>query len=82
MKKPFHLLRAEVSRDTLTALDALRDDARKGELIGIAYAAMYKGRTYVVDAAGEAHRSPTFTLGMIEMLASAVRENERGVQGD
>lgn len=52
-------------------VDDLRDmlaAAESGELIGFAIAAMYKGRDYIVNAAGEADESPTFSRGMVKAL--------------
>lgn len=69
MKPPFTLAPESVSHDSVEALKALLDDAKKGELIGITFAAMYKKRSYMVNAAGEAHRNPTFSLGMVKVLS-------------
>jgi hypothetical protein len=42
------------------------NEARKGELIGLAYAAMYEKpvRGYATDAAGEAYGNPTYSSVM------------------
>lgn len=68
MKPPFTLAPEPISHDSVEALKALLHDAKQGDLIGIAFTAMYKKRSYVVNAAGEAHRNPTFSLGMVEVL--------------
>lgn len=69
MKAPFTLVHdAEASCDTVLALEHLLDEARKGRIIGVAYVAMLKHRRYVVHAAGEAHRNPTFARGMLATL--------------
>jgi hypothetical protein len=60
--------RDEISSDVIEALEALLKQARAGDLIGIAYTAMYKRRRYVVDTAGECRRNPTFTRGMVRAL--------------
>lgn len=62
-----------VSDDTKEALKFLTEDADRGDLIGIAFAAMYRNREYFVSAAGEAYRNPTFALGMVEMLSAGLR---------
>jgi hypothetical protein len=74
MKPPFTLIPDSISHDSVEALKTLLDDAEKGELIGIAFTAMYKKRSYIVNAAGEAHRNPTFALGMTEVLNDYLRD--------
>lgn len=61
-----------MSEDTVEALEALTQRARDGQLIGIAYVVMYKGRTYTAGAAGECRRNPTFTRGMLAHLDDAL----------
>lgn len=78
MKPPFRLVPDTVSHDTVIALRELLDHAETGRLLGIAFAAMYRGRHYIVNTAGEAQRNPTFTRGMLaalnDSLGRAVRE--------
>jgi hypothetical protein len=54
--------------DTIAALEQLLHEARKGEVIGLAYAAMLRQRAYIVNTTGEAYRSPTFCRGMVAEL--------------
>lgn len=69
MRAPFTLSTVEgVSRDTVECLRALLQQAEKGEVIGVAYAAMHKKRRYTVHTCGEAHRNPTFCRGMLAAL--------------
>lgn len=68
MKAPFILIPDNVSTDTVKCLELLLNRARRGEVIGLAYAAMLKKRAYIVNTAGTAHESPTFTRGMIRAL--------------
>jgi hypothetical protein len=68
MERPFSLAQEHISHDTIEALKELLSGAERGEIIGIAFAVMYKGRDYIVNTAGEAHRSPTFTRGMVQAL--------------
>jgi hypothetical protein len=74
MKPPFTLVPDSISHDSVEALKTLLDDAERGDLIGIAFTAMYKKRSYIVNAAGEAHRNPTFALGMAEVLNDYLRD--------
>lgn len=68
MERPFGLVQETISHDTVEALRKLLRAAERGDVIGVAFAVMYKGRDYVVNTAGEAHRSPTFTRGMVKAL--------------
>lgn len=68
MDKPFELVPDSISRDTIEALQTLLDDAKTGDVIGVAYAVMYKRKDYIVNVAGEAYRSPTFARGMVQVL--------------
>lgn len=68
MKAPFVLLHLPESHETIDCLHAMLRQAEKGELIGLAYAAMFKRRGFTVNTAGEAHRSPTYTRGMLLSL--------------
>lgn len=54
------------------------DDAKKGELIGMAFAALYRDRQYTVDTTGEAHTDPTFARGMLCALYDLLGRRERG----
>ena len=80
MKRPFTLVPDNVSTDTVECLRLLLARARKGEVIGIAYCAMLKRRTYIVNTAGEAYQSPTFSRGMIAALDDSLsnRIHNRG----
>lgn len=68
MKPPFRLVSRAVSHDTVRALESMLEAARGGELIGMAYAAMFRERKYLVNATGEAYRNPTFSRGMLRDL--------------
>ena len=65
MRRPFTLLRDDISTDTIECLSTLLAQAKKGEVIGLAFIAILKRRNYVVNTAGEAHRNPTFTRGCV-----------------
>jgi hypothetical protein len=68
VKPPFSLVKDGISTDTEKALLQMLELARKGELIGIAFAGMTRGRKFFVNTAGEAHRSPVFARGMVAAL--------------
>ena len=64
MKLPFQLVPDSVSTDMIECTRTLYEQAQKGELIGLAFTGMIKSRGYIANAAGEAHRNPTFAIGM------------------
>lgn len=68
MKPPFRLVPRRISTDTVHACEQLLEEARRGDVIGIAVAVMRRQRSYSVDVAGECRRNPTFTLGMLRTL--------------
>ena len=68
------LLPDSVSDDTVECLNLLLDRAKKGEVTGIAYAAVLKKRRYIVNTAGAARQYPTFARGMIHSLDDALGE--------
>ena len=74
----FRVVEGTVSQDTVEHLEELLERARAGEVIGVAYVAMMKSRKYIANTAGEAHRNPTFTLGMTQVLNDALLERVRG----
>lgn len=78
MKPPFHLVPDEISINTERALEQLLELARRGELIGFAFAGMLKQRRFFVNAAGEAHRNPTFARGCVSALDDELGMRMRG----
>jgi hypothetical protein len=78
MSGPFLLVPDTVSNDTVECLKQLLHQARKGEVIGLAYAAMLKKKAYIVNTTGEAHASPTFARGMVAALDDQLGGRVRG----
>ena len=77
MKPAFQLSHKQISTDTVNALTQLLEEARAGDLIGVALVAMYKHREFTTATAGEAHRSPTFARGMVAHLDDTLGEISR-----
>lgn len=71
------LVKDLASQDTIEALEYLLYEARRGEVIGLAYAAMLKNRSCLIDTVGEAHRNPLFALGMVCMLSADIADKTR-----
>lgn len=80
MKPPFKLIPDSLSTDTIEALEQLLDQARNGEVIGIAFGVMLRQRKFLVNTAGEAHRNPGFSLQMTRMLDDHLVMRVRGEQ--
>lgn len=80
--KPFTLINEPVSHDTIEALEFLLHEARRGELIGLAYGAMLKRRSCIVDTAGEAYRNPLFALGVVCMLSDDIAIRARNDENE
>lgn len=78
MKAPFVLVQDTLSNDTVECLQQLLEHASRGEVVGIAFAAMLKKRGYIVNTAGEAHRNPTFSRGMVLALLDQLGLRVRG----
>lgn len=78
MKPPFILVPDTVSHDTVECLQELLAQAKKGQVIGLAYSAMLKQRAYIVNTAGAAYDSPTFAMGMTSALLHQLAGRIRG----
>lgn len=76
MKAPFRLYQMKrVSHDTVRCLRYLLKQAEAGDVMGVCVAAMHREqRHYTVHTCGEAHRNPTFALGMTQMLLRSVED--------
>lgn len=67
-RPPFRLVPDQLSHDTVEALHELLERAKAGEIVGIAFAAMYRRRQFITNTAGECHRNPVFARGMVAAL--------------
>lgn len=54
--------------DTIECLQQMLEQAKAGELIGVAFVAIIKRRGYIANFAGEVSRNPTFARGMLRTL--------------
>jgi glycerol uptake facilitator-like aquaporin len=81
LKTPFRLIPDAISTDTVECLELLLSEAKRGEVIGLAFGAMLRRRAYVVNTAGEAHRNPTFTRGMVAALDDQLSRRVHGPDG-
>lgn len=79
MKPPFRLVGEMISHDTVEVLSELLQQAKAGDVIGVALVALQRKRQYEFALTGEAARSPTFTLGTVAKLQYdiAMKVNEQ-----
>lgn len=68
--RPFRLLhlRQAVSHDTVKCLRELLDQAEKGKIIGVTYAAMANNREFFYSSCGEPHNNPAWATAMAATL--------------
>jgi hypothetical protein len=76
-RPPFSLVKDGISTETTEALEQMLELARRGELIGLAFAGMLRQRKFFVNTAGEAHRSPVFARGMVAALDDELSERAK-----
>lgn len=67
-----------VSRDTVRCLRTLLAAAERGEVVGIAYAAVHRRRQYSTHACGEAYSNPMQSAGMVGALWFDLQVQARG----
>lgn len=79
VRRPFKLIAINgVSRDTVECLRMLLEQAEKGEIIGVSYAAMHRKRHFTTHSCGETHRNPVFASGMVGALWFDLQRQARG----
>jgi len=68
MKRPFSFIGEQPSVDTVQVLSELLDQAKSGELIGVALVGLLKRRQFGTATTGEASRSLAFAIGTVRVL--------------
>ncbi|WP_124704091.1 hypothetical protein [Sulfuriferula multivorans] len=71
------LVKDRESQDTIDALEYLLQEAKRGELIGLVYGGMLKGRSCIVDSTGVAYQDPLFALGVASLLTDELAQRAR-----
>ncbi|NBW08296.1 MAG: hypothetical protein EBR82_09735 [Caulobacteraceae bacterium] len=68
--RPFRLvqLKRPVSHDVVRCLESILEDARRGEVHGLAFVVMKTNREFFYNACGEAHRNPAWAAAMAATL--------------
>jgi hypothetical protein len=78
MTPPIVLVPDTISNDTVQCLQQLLKHARSGEVRGIGFVALLKGRHYIANTAGQAHIDPTLTRGMLLALDDKLAQRISG----
>lgn len=74
----FRLVQDHLSDDTIEALNSLQADAKNGNLIGLAFVAVYKGGDYIPDTAGWARENNSTAIGLARVLGAVLEAREVG----
>lgn len=75
MKPPYRLVPDTLSADTVECLRQLLEDAEAGKIQGLVFGAMYRGRTVIVNSAGECRRNRIFARGIVAELNDELSSN-------
>lgn len=78
MRPPFRPVPDDLPADTAGALRKLLNQATRGEILGVAFVALYKNRTFIVNTTGEVRRSPVFARGLVAELDDAIASTTSG----
>lgn len=75
---PYQLVHDPISTDTVQALEQILESAKRGDVIGVAFALFLKRRKFMVDCAGEACDNPALARGAIAVLDDHLGDMIRG----
>lgn len=64
----YQLVQEHISDDTIEALEAMLASAKKGQIVGIAFALMLRRQRYMVDCAGDACSNPFLARAGVAVL--------------
>jgi len=65
---PYTLVKDNVSHDTIEVCKELLIAAQSGEVLGLVFGAVLKRRRFITNTAGECHRDPTFSRGIVAAI--------------
>lgn len=54
--------------ETIHELETLLEEARQGQITGIAYVALGRGSAFSIQASGRARLMPTYSVGAVHVL--------------
>jgi hypothetical protein len=63
-----------LSHETIECTGQLHEFSRRGEVLGVAFVAIIKGRRFIRNAAGECIRDPSRTRGLVAYLDDFLRD--------
>jgi hypothetical protein len=78
MREPFTLAPGHISDDVVESLEFLLEQARRGDVFGIAYVVQLKRRKFIMDTAGESQRNPLYTVSLLHLLMAQLTDRVRG----
>ena len=61
-----------ISHETIDALERLLQIARRGEITGLAFAAITKTMSHITDVLGTCRTNPSFTRGAVAFLSDEI----------
>lgn len=74
----YQLIQETISPDTIEALTQLLASAKRGDVVGIAFAILLRRRRFLVDCAGEACDNPVLARGAVTVLSDHLSDLIRG----
>lgn len=74
---PFRLVPDKISEDVVECLEQLLAHAKAGNVYGIVFGAMMKGRRVIANSAGECSRNPRFARGITQDIDDHLRDRLR-----
>lgn len=78
MRKTFQFIGPSPSGETIEALEELLQRARDGDLIGLSYTAILRGKNWTYGTTGEATRSPAFVIGLLHVQTTELAHRITG----
>ena len=66
---PLRLVKNKIDHDVVAVLALMLDEARRGEVTGIAFAVSLRNMHYVTGIEGYCCEHPTFARGMVALLS-------------
>lgn len=72
MKAHLRIVKAQPEHNTIKVLRSLLHQAEAGELIGLAFTAMYKHREWACGTTGEADLNKAYTVGLLNVHSTAL----------
>lgn len=76
-RQPLRVVLPQADRETIEILLDLLYRAEQGEVVGLAYVALHRGKDYSGDVSGSVKSHPLFTIGVIRALEHLVARHTK-----